>query len=194
MDESMLRYVGDFKRLDFHNIKTIKFFNADNFDEFQVAPSTVHHRLIMNAVAKHQTPHSKLGWSGNEKKQNVFELKKLSFVAGNTFHDDDEEGEQQQFVYGRFNFGKLRLLYIFFFWLVMFCFGFFLEKKCRSLMLKENKASVFHPPPLFLLKKDTSKNACLHLCMFPVLKYFAITLPYYLCNIIHILLLIATNI
>jgi hypothetical protein len=29
MDESKLRYVGDFKRLDFHNIKTIKFFNAD---------------------------------------------------------------------------------------------------------------------------------------------------------------------
>ena len=99
MDESMLRYVGDFKRLDFHNIKTIKFFNADDFDEFQVAPSTVHHRMIMNSVAKHQTPHSNLGWSGNEKKQNVFEPKKLSRVAGNTFDDDDEEGEQQQFVY-----------------------------------------------------------------------------------------------
>jgi hypothetical protein len=35
----------------------------------------------MNAVAKLQIPHSKLGWSGNEKKQNVFEPKKLSFVA-----------------------------------------------------------------------------------------------------------------
>jgi len=34
-----------------------------------------------------------------KKKQNVFEPKKLSFVAGNTFDDDDEEGEQQQFVY-----------------------------------------------------------------------------------------------
>jgi hypothetical protein len=87
------------KRLDFHNIKTIKFVNADDFDEFEVAPSTVHHRMIMNAVAKLQIPHSKLGWSGNEKKQNVFEPKKLSFVAGNTFDDDDEEGEQQQFVY-----------------------------------------------------------------------------------------------
>ena len=99
MDESMLRYVGDFKRLDFHNIKTIKFFNVDDFDEFEVAPSTVHRRMIMNAVAKLQTPHSKLRWRGNEQKQNVFEPKKLFFVAGNTFDDDDEEGEQQQFVY-----------------------------------------------------------------------------------------------
>lgn len=40
-----------------------------------------------------------MGWSGNEKKQNVFEPKELSFVDGNTFDDDDEEGEQQQFVY-----------------------------------------------------------------------------------------------
>jgi hypothetical protein len=32
MDESMLRYVGDFKRFDFHNIKPIQFFNADDFD------------------------------------------------------------------------------------------------------------------------------------------------------------------
>ena len=55
--------------------------------------------MIMNAVAKLQKPHSKLGWSGNEKKQNVFEPKKVSFVAGNTFDDDDEKGEQQQFVY-----------------------------------------------------------------------------------------------
>ena len=78
MDESKLRYAGDFKRLDFHNIKTIKFFNADDLDEFEVAPSTVHRRKIMNTVAKLQTPHSKLGWSGNEKKQNVFEPKKLS--------------------------------------------------------------------------------------------------------------------
>lgn len=60
MDESVLRYVGDFKRLDFHNIKTIKFFNADDFDEFEIAPSTVHRRMIMNAVAKLQTPHAKL--------------------------------------------------------------------------------------------------------------------------------------
>jgi hypothetical protein len=49
MDESMLRYVGEFKRLDFHNIKTIKFVNADDFDEFEVAPSTVHRRMIMDA-------------------------------------------------------------------------------------------------------------------------------------------------
>ena len=34
-----------------------------------------------------------------KKKQNVFEPKKLFFVAGNTFDDDVEEGEQQQFVY-----------------------------------------------------------------------------------------------
>ena len=95
----MLRYIGEFKRLDFHNIKTIKFVNADDFDEFEVAPSTVHRRMIMNAVDKLQTSHSKLGWSGNEKKQNVFEPPKLSFVAGNTIDDDDEEGEQQQFVY-----------------------------------------------------------------------------------------------
>ena len=41
----------------------------------------------------------------------------------------------------------------------------------------------------------TSNSLCIfHMCMFPFLKYFAITLPYYLCNIIHILLLIATNI
>jgi hypothetical protein len=99
MDESMLRYVGDFKRMDFHNIKTIQFFNADDFDKFEVARSKVHRRMIMNAVAKLQTPHSILGWSGNEKKQNVFKPKKLSFVAGNTFDDDDEEGEQQQFMY-----------------------------------------------------------------------------------------------
>jgi hypothetical protein len=71
MDESMLRYIGEFKRLDFHNIKTIKFVNADDFDEFEVAPSTAHRRMIMNAVAKLQTSHSKLGWSGNEKKQNI---------------------------------------------------------------------------------------------------------------------------
>ena len=99
MDESMLRYVGDFKRLDFHNIKTITFFNADVFDEFEVAPSKVHRRMIINAVFKPQTPHSKLGWSRNENKQNVFKPTKLSSVAGNTFDDDDEEGEQQQFVY-----------------------------------------------------------------------------------------------
>ena len=95
----MLRNVGEFKRLDFHNIKTIKFVNADDFDEFEVAPSTVHRRMIINAVANLQIPHSKLGWSGNEKRQNVFEPKKLSFVADNTFDDDVEEGEQQQFVY-----------------------------------------------------------------------------------------------
>lgn len=93
MDESMLRYVRDFKRLDFHNIKT-KFFNTDDFDEFEVARSTVHRRMIMNAIAKLQTPHLKLRWNGNKKKQNVFEPKKLSFVTGKTFDDDDDEGEK----------------------------------------------------------------------------------------------------
>jgi hypothetical protein len=81
---------------------TIKFFNADDFDEFEVAPSTVHRRMIMKAVAKLQTPHSKLGWSGNEKKQNVFEPKKLSFVAGNTFELMLDELEVSMHFYSYF--------------------------------------------------------------------------------------------
>ena len=57
---------------------------------------------------------------------------------------------------GRFKFGKLRLLYFYFiyfyfFWLVsFFVFVFvsviFLEKKCRCLMFKGNKAFVLQPP------------------------------------------------
>ena len=37
-------------------------------------------------------------------------------------------------------------------------------------------------------------NACYLVCLFRFIKHFSITLPYYLCKIIHILLFITTNI
>ena len=225
----MLRCVGDFKRLDFHNIKTIKFFNADDFGEFQVAPSTVHHRMIMNAVAKHQKPYSKLGLSGNDKKQNVFEPKKLSFVAGNTFDDDDEEGEQQQFVYkspAELMLDELEVSMHFYSFLFskekgggcktdgLFSFNirerhFFPRKNPKQHKTKLNKPKyiyiyiyIYSSLNFPKLNRPSLRQNCItsnslfifHMCMFPFLKYFSITLPYYLCKIIHILLLIATNI
>ena len=98
LDESLLRYVKEFKRLDFKNIKTLKFFTADDFDEFEVPPSSVHRRMIMNAVAKLQTPNSKLGLCTGEKghKLNVLEPKRLSYVASENFDmfcGDDQENE-----------------------------------------------------------------------------------------------------
>lgn len=103
LDDSMMKYVPDFKKLDFKNIKTLKFFTADDFDEFEVAPSAVHRRMIMNGVAKLQTPNSKLGLSfatgnaerGNRSKSSL-EPKKLSFVADDRF---EEPNDNEPFTY-----------------------------------------------------------------------------------------------
>ena len=97
----MLKYLADFKRLDFENVKTLKFFTQEDFDEFRVSPSAVHKRMIINAVSKLQSPQSKLGlFSDSANKQNKLQPKKLSYVAEDSFEQDKEsEDDQEEFLY-----------------------------------------------------------------------------------------------
>ena len=95
LDESLLRYVMDFKRLDFKNIKTLKFFTADHFDDFKVSPSSVHRRMWLNF--RHQILKLVLCTSEKGQKLNALEPKKLSYVASENFDIFDDEDQQGEF-------------------------------------------------------------------------------------------------
>ena len=101
LDNSMLRYTEDFRKLDFNNTKTLKFFKNEDFENFSVKPSTAHRRMIINAVAKLQTPQSKLGLEDEPRRRNVLEPRKLSYVADHLFREDQTESEDDapEFVY-----------------------------------------------------------------------------------------------
>ena len=101
LDNSMLRYTEDFRKLDFNNTKTLKFFKNEDFENFSVKPSTAHRRMIINAVAKLQTPQSKLGLEDEPRRRNVLEPRKLSYVADHLFREDQAESEDDapEFVY-----------------------------------------------------------------------------------------------
>lgn len=62
MDRSMIKYKKDFINQDFTSMAAMKFFTNEDFEGFNTQPSSVHRRMILNAVAKLQTPNSKLGW------------------------------------------------------------------------------------------------------------------------------------
>lgn len=58
---SLLKYANDFRRMDIHNTTAVKYLRGRDLDNFSVHVSTIHRRMILNAVAKIQTPNSKLG-------------------------------------------------------------------------------------------------------------------------------------
>ena len=60
IDPMLDRYVGDFVRLDFTNTNSFKYFTSADFALFYVPVSAAHRRMIINSVAKLQTPKSKL--------------------------------------------------------------------------------------------------------------------------------------
>ncbi|KAK3107521.1 hypothetical protein FSP39_016499 [Pinctada imbricata] len=61
LDASLSRYANDFRSLDYCNTNTIKYFVAQEFENFTIKPSNAHRRMLLNAVAKMQTPTSRLG-------------------------------------------------------------------------------------------------------------------------------------
>lgn len=61
IDSSHLEYQDDFEKLDFINSNCVKFLCQSDFTKFEVYPSDLHQRMILNAVAKLQTPNSKKG-------------------------------------------------------------------------------------------------------------------------------------
>jgi hypothetical protein len=61
IDSSLLRYEEDLLKLDYTNITCLKFLTSVDLEQFQVKPSAVHRRMLINGVAKLQTPKSKLG-------------------------------------------------------------------------------------------------------------------------------------
>lgn len=61
IDSSLLKYQDDFEKLDFINSNCVKFLCQSDFKKFEVYPSDLHQRMILNAVAKLQTPNSKKG-------------------------------------------------------------------------------------------------------------------------------------
>ena len=61
LDSSLSRYANEFRSLDYCNTNSIKYFVTQEFDNFKVKPSNAHRRMILNAVAKMQTPTSRLG-------------------------------------------------------------------------------------------------------------------------------------
>ena len=86
IDKSLCRYSEDFRRLDYNNTNILKFFSNEEFDNFDVKPSLAHRKMLLNAVAKLQTPKSKLGLETDEiTKCNILKPKKLEFrgVQGN---------------------------------------------------------------------------------------------------------------
>lgn len=61
IDSSLLKYQDDFEKLDFINGNCVNFLCQSDFTKFEVYPSDLHQRMILNAVAKLQTPNSKKG-------------------------------------------------------------------------------------------------------------------------------------
>ena len=61
IDASLKKYSADFARLDFVNTNSVKYFNSADFALFRVPVSEAHRRMIINNVAKLQTPRSNLG-------------------------------------------------------------------------------------------------------------------------------------
>jgi hypothetical protein len=67
-----------------------------------------------------------------------------------------------------------------------------IEEITRNLTFDLHNCRAVANPSFFLFEEIADFNA--QMCMFRFLKYFSFTLPYYLCNIIHILLFITTDI
>ncbi|KAK3100993.1 hypothetical protein FSP39_015453 [Pinctada imbricata] len=61
IDPALIRYTSDFIRLDFTSERSVKYFTAADFAQFLTPVSNAHRRMIINHVAKLQTPRSKLG-------------------------------------------------------------------------------------------------------------------------------------
>ena len=101
IDASLKKYSADFARLDFVNTNSVKYFNSTDFALFRVPVSEAHRRMIINNVAKLQTPRSKLGLEEVAKateppttKQNTLQPKKLQYEEcrpSEDFGDNDAE-------------------------------------------------------------------------------------------------------
>ena len=98
LDSSLSRYVFayEFRSLDYCNTNSIKYFVTQEFDNFKVKPSNAHRRMILNAVAKMQTPTSRLGLDPPSPKTNGLAPRRLDYSS------DGEYGQKQdnfEFVY-----------------------------------------------------------------------------------------------
>ena len=100
IDASLKKYSADFARLDFVNTNSVKYFNCADFALFRVPVSEAHRRMIINNLAKLQTPRSKLGLEDVAKatepttKQNTLQPKKLQYEEcgpSEDFGDNDAE-------------------------------------------------------------------------------------------------------
>ena len=100
IDPILDRYLEDFTRLDFSSTNSLKFFSASDFALFRVPVSAVHRRMILNGVAKLQTPQSKLGWDSEnveesvKNKETALKPRQLDFCG-----DKVQELESNTFMY-----------------------------------------------------------------------------------------------
>ena len=113
IDPMLDRYVGDFVRLDFTNTNSIKYFTFVDFALFYVPVSAAHRCMIINSVAKLQTPKSKLGLENmplqtNETMQpydRTLQPKQLNFGdetdLGNNGLDENDVGKKVSILINR---------------------------------------------------------------------------------------------
>ena len=89
IDASLVKYLDDFIDLDFTNTNTLKFFVPDDFLRFKTQVSEVHRRMIVNGIAKLQTPMSKAGLDQLEPGPRSNNLKPKQLFSDE--HDDNIE-------------------------------------------------------------------------------------------------------